>query len=1184
MATDPKQRKRKRLTKLTRDRNHTTANRDAGAHRSGFSTSTNVWCFTMPFFSNVFKNKDGPVTSPNQRTAVHDTNQGPAVPPKPRYASSWNSKEMVPEEVQDLIHACTQEMKSRADALDTPLLLLPFRPGTDPSSARTFIRNFFHTNAQGGDQYRGTSLQQELRLTDPIVLCSIIKWCWSRMPGGVVTWNVYEMFTVGEQESKMTVSAFDSFIPMCVESEARRAIIYDFFDLLSAIAAHGKINGLGGRKLSRMAGWWAFDHSDDGKGFEGGYKSWARSADATSHLFFAYLRSQSPDVITGISGISQLPRSLQALVAQTEYPPETPVLMQTSTAKVVMIVDAVSPTPFALLRRAKHFEYRDDDRVLQQLSAFEDPTLALTEECKRVLDCISSANHSSVPLSSDSRAPIRSDESWSRFQDMGFSSFSNGDNGTQNLNGSTPTGFRREPQGLRSGSRKRDHVRPTTPSWADFLNTGFADENGTNGVSPLLLPPDKFLPPIGDSRAIQSDLEGEDLEPGELASITQFELDGTFWWVWMTSLAGEEPVNRKAVFGRCALIETNIGGNWLLMEEQVKGASPMQEEGAYIAEKKGRFSAFTRRGKLGRRRSSVKQPARPEREPFNRAVSTTPSMTSIPPDQQARIKAAAAALAQKQDQRALESSGQRRGRHEETVSTKTNSVFTLGLMGDAAPAMKWANDFDKSALRAKYLGANVTPSSVSREKLSLTAPSTNEHVSVRSTPSATASPTSLASPVSPTSPTLPIEFFDRDLPALPNTEYEVPAPKQVEPSSPPAQLVKAPIVTVAPIDETADEVTQVPLSEATTFDRRPYAHAPPAQISPTTPRRVSDIVRKPVPRASDHPALRQTPEQPRSMASELELAQQATRRAWDSKNTSPETSEMPSWPQSQKRSGSGGLKRLFGRMKSDSSSRGLLAAQPTANNMDLQPRQQSSLSRRLSFVRKKSSPAGIPVASQTAATPVPASPHSSADPKASSSDGFAEPTSPHMSHADSQDRHDVHHQFSRFDQGTLSDMPAYTPRDYDDHIAETPPAPRFQTRAAALLHPTAAGTNHPPPEHATPTDQDDDGDDDDDANDAASEASQQPEALEETARLISLNERWAQIRRNAAERATARGSEEQSLRSRPSLATTIARTDEGETSGEESIEARVARIKARVAELTGNIDAQGSRMDRMERR
>jgi Domain of unknown function (DUF1708) len=61
-----------------------------------------------------------------------------------------------------------------------------------------------------------------------------------------------------------------------VDSDARTKIIFDFFDLLSAIAAHGKTNGLGGRKLSRMAAWWAFEHSDSGKGFEGGYKGWAR--------------------------------------------------------------------------------------------------------------------------------------------------------------------------------------------------------------------------------------------------------------------------------------------------------------------------------------------------------------------------------------------------------------------------------------------------------------------------------------------------------------------------------------------------------------------------------------------------------------------------------------------------------------------------------------------------------------------------------------------------------------------------------------------------------------------------------------------------------------------------------------------------------------------------------------------
>src|SRR5437762_3517876 len=97
------------------------------------------------------------------------------------------------------------------------------------------------------------------------------------------------------------------------------------------------------------------------------------AADATSHLFFAYLRSLSPDTVKGISGISTLPMSLQKLLHETEYPPVAPASLQTTTTKVVMIVSAVSPTPFALLRRANHFQYRDDDRALQQFSDYEDP-------------------------------------------------------------------------------------------------------------------------------------------------------------------------------------------------------------------------------------------------------------------------------------------------------------------------------------------------------------------------------------------------------------------------------------------------------------------------------------------------------------------------------------------------------------------------------------------------------------------------------------------------------------------------------------------------------------------------------------------------------------------------------------------------------------------------------------------
>lgn len=76
-------------------------------------------------------------------------------------------------------------------------------------------------------------------------------------------------------DSDLARDAFNTFIPISVESDARTKIIFDFFDLLAAIAAHGKSNGLGGRKLSRYAGWWAFEHTETGNGFEASYKTWA---------------------------------------------------------------------------------------------------------------------------------------------------------------------------------------------------------------------------------------------------------------------------------------------------------------------------------------------------------------------------------------------------------------------------------------------------------------------------------------------------------------------------------------------------------------------------------------------------------------------------------------------------------------------------------------------------------------------------------------------------------------------------------------------------------------------------------------------------------------------------------------------------------------------------------------------
>lgn len=35
-------------------------------------------------------------------------------------------------------------------------------------------------------------------LTNIQVLASVLKWCWSRLQGGVVSWDAYELFKIGE--------------------------------------------------------------------------------------------------------------------------------------------------------------------------------------------------------------------------------------------------------------------------------------------------------------------------------------------------------------------------------------------------------------------------------------------------------------------------------------------------------------------------------------------------------------------------------------------------------------------------------------------------------------------------------------------------------------------------------------------------------------------------------------------------------------------------------------------------------------------------------------------------------------------------------------------------------------------------------------------------------------------------
>ncbi|TVY38813.1 hypothetical protein LOCC1_G005779 [Lachnellula occidentalis] len=112
------------------------------------------------FFSRL-KGKDGP-SKVNKKKGAQQENIA-AAPPKPRWDDAWTRTTVEPDEVQELLRGCTLELKSRG--LDTPFLLLPFRPTSDPSAARNFIRHFFSDRGVPV----GEGLAHELRLTEPMV-------------------------------------------------------------------------------------------------------------------------------------------------------------------------------------------------------------------------------------------------------------------------------------------------------------------------------------------------------------------------------------------------------------------------------------------------------------------------------------------------------------------------------------------------------------------------------------------------------------------------------------------------------------------------------------------------------------------------------------------------------------------------------------------------------------------------------------------------------------------------------------------------------------------------------------------------------------------------------------------------------------------------------------------------------
>jgi len=73
----------------------------------------------MPFFSNIFKGKEGHSRKHGKQNGI--VTEAPA---KPRWEDAWQRKEVDPEEVQELLRCCTYEIKSRGEYIEKAGYLL----------------------------------------------------------------------------------------------------------------------------------------------------------------------------------------------------------------------------------------------------------------------------------------------------------------------------------------------------------------------------------------------------------------------------------------------------------------------------------------------------------------------------------------------------------------------------------------------------------------------------------------------------------------------------------------------------------------------------------------------------------------------------------------------------------------------------------------------------------------------------------------------------------------------------------------------------------------------------------------------------------------------------------------------------------------------------------------------------
>lgn len=433
----------------------------------------------------------------------------------------------------------------------------------------------------------GAALVSILNAADVYTLAGVLKWCWARLPGGIITWKVYDRFKEEEKRAKSNDwGAFKTIIPRAAESPIHLNIISSFFVLLYKIAARERKNCLSGRKLARFAGFWAFELLDPNKeapsNFGSGLLCWSRAAEACNHMFHAFLRTMFP---RPGEGDVFLPQTLQKLIMSEQYPPKA--LANTRLVlvpKITLTVGRLSASPFVLLQRvAKTIQFEDHDAfnseedyetLFQIFGDVDEIEHNISAESRRILEGISQENSILArdhPLRIKDTLRLPYDvrcKTWSKSYNHAYVDPVTGDLHRPLTNYVYNPGMRdRILQTEAPPSEYPMAPYPTSPTMSNakplradtWAATRKFYQNSTDD------PRYQNLDNWNKQRRIAAEHEVS-------CKLSKIEIDDFFVWVWMSSLSQEQTEVSKALFGRSIVVEVQIapgsgGRRWVVVEE-----------------------------------------------------------------------------------------------------------------------------------------------------------------------------------------------------------------------------------------------------------------------------------------------------------------------------------------------------------------------------------------------------------------------------------------------------------------------------------------------------------------------------------------------------------------------------------------------------------------------------------------